>query len=328
VVRLSRKGLPGLRVVNNLRRLASRLAEIDRESPIDILEGGELDLFAVNRSAPGLKVLRMHGGPHFFATGPRPRVIGGLKERWAFHVADELCAVSHYVAEETRRLLGLGERRIEVIPNPIDTNAFQPSAVEEEGLIAFAGTVNERKGIRYLVRAMPRIVAAVPAARLEVYGGDSIDADSGKPFSQMAAGLIPPEIAARVHWKGRVQRAELPRTLGRASVGVYPSLMEAHPIAWLEGLALGKAVVASKTGPGPEVIDDGITGLLCDPRDPDSIAEKVIQVLLDATLRRRLGAAARRSAVERYALEPLVDRNLEYYQRITNGRGALKRRYA
>jgi glycosyltransferase involved in cell wall biosynthesis len=92
--------------------------------------------------------------------------------------------------------------------------------------------------------------------------------------------------------------------------------MEAMPIAWLEGLATGKAVVASQTGPGPEVIDDGVTGVLCEPHDPDSIAARVISLLRDAPARRRLGAAARRMAVERYSLEMLVKRNLDYYARI------------
>jgi glycosyltransferase involved in cell wall biosynthesis len=92
--------------------------------------------------------------------------------------------------------------------------------------------------------------------------------------------------------------------------------MEAMPIAWLEALAAGKAVVASETGPGPEVIDDGVTGLLCNPRDPSSIAGKIVRLLRDRDLRRRLGVAARSMAVERYSLERIVQQNLAYYARI------------
>jgi glycosyltransferase involved in cell wall biosynthesis len=86
------------------------------------------------------------------------------------------------------------------------------------------------------------------------------------------------------------------------------------PIGWLEGLATGKAVVASKTGPGPEIIDDGVTGLLCDPSSPASIAEKVVRLLKDREERRRLGAAARKLCVERYSLPALVERNILYYE--------------
>jgi glycosyltransferase involved in cell wall biosynthesis len=88
------------------------------------------------------------------------------------------------------------------------------------------------------------------------------------------------------------------------------------PIGWLEGLATGKAVVASKTGPGPEIIDDDVTGLLCDPADPNSIAEKTIRLLKSREERRRLGAAARKMCVERYSLPALVERNIAYYAQL------------
>ena len=125
---------------------------------------------------------------------------------------------------------------------------------------------------------------------------------------------MPPSVASRVTWKGRVARSTLPDALRRASVCVYPSHIEAMPIGWLEGLATGKAVVASKTGPGPEIIDDGVTGLLCDPADPASIADKVIRLLKDSAERRRLGAAARKLCVERYSLPALTERNIRYYE--------------
>jgi glycosyltransferase involved in cell wall biosynthesis len=88
------------------------------------------------------------------------------------------------------------------------------------------------------------------------------------------------------------------------------------PIGWLEGLATGKGVVASKTGPGPEIIDDGVTGLLCDPADPNSIAEKTIRLLNSREERRLLGTAARKMCVERYSLPAMVERNIEYYERL------------
>ncbi len=318
VIRISRRGLPIMRFLTNRRRLAEVLDRIHQKTTIDVVEGGELDLCGLNPSAPGLKLLRMHGGPHFFAAGSRPNLWKGLKERWAFHIADEICAVSRYVGETTRRLLGLGGRSIEVIPNPVDVETFAPSRlpVEEEGLIVFTGTLTERKGIRQLVQAMPRILAEVPHARLEAYGGEEISSSSRVPFLRVLEASVPPQMKTRIEWKGRVPRAALAAALQRASVAVYPSHMEAMPIGWLEGLACGKAVVASRTGPGPELIDDGITGLLADPHDPGSIAENVIRVLKDVAFRRRLGAAARAAAVERYSLEKLADRNLAYYHGI------------
>jgi glycosyltransferase involved in cell wall biosynthesis len=162
-------------------------------------------------------------------------------------------------------------------------------------------------------------LAAVPHARLEVYGGEVIDPAPPKPLTAELIRSMPREVAARVEWKGRVDRETLAHAIRRASICAYPSHMEAMPIAWLEGMATGKALVVSKTGPGPEIVDDGVTGLLCDPRDPDSIAEQIIRLLNDAPLRCRLGSAARQAAVQRYSLDKIVEQNLAYYRSLADG---------
>ena len=242
-----------------------------------------------------------------------------MRESWekrSFSRADHLCAVSHYVAETTRALLGLNGRPIAVIPNPVNTNVFrpQPEVAEIPGLIMFAGTVCEKKGVRQLVLAMERIVAASPAARLWVAGRDWIDPQTGESFTAKLKREMPPHLTDRIVFKGTVEHAQLPGLIAQASVCVYPSHMESWGLALLEGLATGKPVVASFTGPGKEVVEEQVSGLLCDPYDPDSIAEQVIALLKNDELRRRLGVHARRRAVELFSVDKLVNRNEEFYQ--------------
>jgi glycosyltransferase involved in cell wall biosynthesis len=311
VVRVPHRGLALLRFASNARRFHAALNRLNEQEPIDIIEGGEIDLYYLKKSSPGLKLLRMHGGPTFFQTGSRIQV---WKEARSFRLADRVCAVSQAVGEGTREMLKLGPVPIEVIHNPVDTDEYvADSSAEEDGLIVFAGTITPRKGICELIAAMPLILAKAPHARLEVYGGEAISPPPSTPLTATLIASMSPEVASRVEWKGRVPRHVLPGALKRASVCVYPSHIEAMPLAWIEALASGKAVVAAETGPGHEIIDDGVTGLLCNPRDPASIAAQIIRVLNDAKLRGELGAAARRSAVERYSLPRIVDRNLEYY---------------
>ena len=314
VIRVPSRGWPILRVLPNRLRQRRAFFDLHRRMPIDLIEGSEAAFARVGGGLPGLKLLRMHGGPAFFGIEDSRQL---RAERWSFRIADEICAVSRCVAEGTRRILGLGDRHIEVIPNPVNVDEFAPAPddSEEEGLIVFTGTVIERKGIRQLLQAMPAIVAAVPSAHLEVYGGEGIP-EPAVPFARVLNDSLSPEIAGRIAWKGRVPREALPAALRRASVCVYPSHIEAMPIGWLEGLATGKGVVASKTGPGPEIIDDGVTGLLCDPADPNSIAEKTIRLLNSREERRLLGTAARKMCVERYSLPALVERNIKYYERL------------
>jgi glycosyltransferase involved in cell wall biosynthesis len=305
-------------LVNGYRRRAV-LKRIQKEHAIDVLEGPESSLAVMPRFFPVPRAIRMHGGHHFFARtlGKAPTPWRGWLERRSFQRADYLCAVSKFVGETTRRLLRLGDRPIETLLNPIDTSRFapMPGVPEEEGLIVFVGTVCEKKGVRQLVEAMGRIVEAVPTAHLLIVGRDWRDPESGTSFTEKLRGSIPHGIESKVVFRGPVAQEDLPQILARASMCVYPSHMEALPIAWLEGLAMGKAVVAASTGPGPEVIEDGISGLLCDPHDPGSIAERVILALRDEPMRKRLGAEARRRAVDRFSVEPLVDRNLKFYAR-------------
>ncbi len=87
-------------------------------------------------------------------------------------------------------------------------------------------------------------------------------------------------------------------------------------MAWLEGMAMGKAVVASRLGPGPELIEDGRDGLLCDPRNREELAEAVIRCLKDPDLRARLGRAARERVVREFSAEAVVAKNVAFYERV------------
>ncbi|MGC8731863.1 MAG: glycosyltransferase family 4 protein [Halothiobacillaceae bacterium] len=319
VIRIPHTGIRGMGFMLNGIRLRQALWRVHRQTPIDILDSPELGLASIPVDFPATKVIRMHGGHHFFSVtlGSRPRPWRSWLERRSFARANALCGVSRYVAETTRTLLRLGKRPIEILPNPIDTNMFspRPDVEPEAGLIVFVGTVCEKKGVRQLIQAMPQIVDAVPQARLWVIGRDWSDPKTKRSFMQYLRELIPPELESHIVFRGPIERARLPDILAKAAVCVYPSHMEALPVAWLEGMAMGKPVVASRTGPGPEVIDDGVSGLLCDPYSPESIAERVIQTLKEPPLSRQLGQQARKRALEQFSIEVLTPRNEDFYQR-------------
>lgn len=318
VVRLANARVRGTGFIVNSRRFQAKLRRLHRETPIDVIEGPEVGLFAVPARFPAAKIIRMNGGHRFFTVtlGEPPQRWHSWIEKRSFAHADFLCAVSRYVAEETRKLLHLGDRPITILPNPVDVTRFKPndSVPEEAGLIVFAGTVVEKKGVRQLVQAMPQIVQAVPQAHLVVAGRDTVDSATGKSFTEHLRALVPHELRDKIEFRGAVANDQLPELMARAVLCVYPSHMEALPLAWLEGLAMGKAVVASRTGPGPEVIEDGVSGLLCDPHDPASIAAAIVRVLADDELRKRLGKAARAAAVEKFAIDVLVARNEAFYE--------------
>ncbi len=324
VIRLPHAGVRGLGYVVNGYRLASELKAVNRQCPIDVVDGPELSYANIHLNIPAAKVIRMNGGHHFFTTtlGRRPAIWRGWQEKRSFARANELCAVSEFVAETTRNLLKLGDRPIEILPNPVDTERFKPRPEihEEDGLIVFTGTLCEKKGVRQLIQAFPRIVAEIPWARMLIIGRDSIDPLSGSSFKSLLKKSVQPALRPRVEFSDFIENGLLPETLAKASVCVYPSHMEAQGIAIVESMAMGKAVVASQIGPGPEVVENDISGLLCDPHNPDSIAMKLINLLKDTSLRRQIGARARLRAVSKFSAETLVSRNADFYQRCVERR--------
>lgn len=326
IIRLPHPQTPGSGFLVNSSRIRRALAEIHDRRPIDVLEGSELSFALTPRNLPYPTVIRMHGGHHFFAVtlGQRPRPWRSWLEKRSFARATHLCAVSRFVGNTTSQLLGLGDREIEILMNPVDVTLFCPPRIsaEDERLVLFVGTVCEKKGIRQLTEAMPRIVERFPNALLLVCGRDSSDIRSGRSYTEQLRQTLPARIADRVVFQGPVAHASLPQVLAKAAVCVYPSHMEALGLACLEALAMGKAVVVSSTGPGPEAIEDGVSGLLCNPHEPASIAERVIAVLSDRALRERLGREARRRAVAHFGLQALIPRNEVFYSRARSTLGA------
>jgi glycosyltransferase involved in cell wall biosynthesis len=327
VIRLPQGRIPGLRIAANYSSIQRTLKRLHREQPIDILEGADRAFFLVSPRLPIPRILRMHGGHVATLTnlGQQPEKQKVIEERRSFRVATHLCACSRFVGETSRRRLDLGDRRIKVLLNPVDLRIFHPHdpRLEEDGLIVCVGTIIERKGIRQLVEAMPRVVEQYPRARLIAYGNDTVDPSTGGSYTKALQRQVPAAVADRVTFAGPVHRDQLPGLMTKASVCIYPSHVEALPIAWVEGLAMGKAVIGARIGPGPEVIEEGVSGLLCDPHDPADIAASLLRLLTDRDLRVRLGVAARERAERLFSLEKLVHENIAYYRECAHNGGPL-----
>jgi glycosyltransferase involved in cell wall biosynthesis len=318
VWRLRRAEMPLTRFLRNGWKATRKLRAL-RSEGLELVEGPE-NAFAALPRLPGLKkVIRMHGGHHFFAVtlGRKPKLWRAWQEKRSFEQADAICAVSRYVAEVTRELLGLGDMEIPILPNPVDVSVFRPipDIPEEPGLIVFAGTVCRKKGLEPLIRSMETVLREVPEARLVVAGRDQAEPGVGS-FREYLLRLMPPEVRRAVSFLGPVAHHELPELYARAQVCVFPSFMESQGIVFVEAMAMGKALVAPGIPPVLEMLEDEVQALVCDPHDPETIAAGLIRCLRDAELRRRLGAQGRQRAVERFSTEVLLAKNLAFYRQV------------
>jgi glycosyltransferase involved in cell wall biosynthesis len=127
------------------------------------------------------------------------------------------------------------------------------------------------------------------------------------------------EKIAQSRWKENIKllghRADVPNVLASLDVLVLPShAHEGIPQIVLQAQATARAVVATTVGGIPEVVEDGVTGLLVPPRNPKALAEKIEALLADPALRMRLGQAARAKIEKQHSLDAMGERLLGLYE--------------
>jgi len=204
-----------------------------------------------------------------------------------------------------------------IIPNGIDLQHFggthlQPIERYHDGRpnILFVGRLEKRKGFRYLMRAYPHIVEAIPNARLMVVG--AYDREDKEPFVRYAR----MHHLSSVRFVGRVSAAELPRYYKTCDVFCAPSTgFESFGIVLLEAMASGKPIVATGITGYRCVVEDGQEGLLVEPGNERALAGAIVKLLRDPALRQEMGERGRRKAA-RYDWPIIARQVLDFYQQL------------
>lgn len=301
-----------------LRRFVRSL---HRKRPFDLVESMDnWGLFPFGGGSGYPLVVRLHGATFLFdkelGLHTSDRFTHWL-ERRTLARADFLAGVSEWISRRELELAGVAREVDATIYNSVDPDFFapRPEVPVERGLIVFANSIHPRKGVRQLCQSMNLLGSTHPHARLLLIGKHIAMGESGRPLWEECLEEVRPEFRERVHFTGRLQyRSEVLEHLRRAEVCCYPSTLEGLGIAPLEAMSLGKPTVFSRTGPGAEVIEDGISGLLCDPHDPGDIAAKIGSILDDPSLGRRLGEAGRERVLHKFNRADWILRNEAFYR--------------
>lgn len=295
----------------------------------------------------GFTAKRLHGVPHVVTAHSleplRPwkaeQLGGGYRlsswvERTAFEDADAVIAVSGGMRRDILRSYpGIDPARVEVVYNGIDLSEWAPNhdadAVRALGVdpdrpaIVFVGRITRQKGLPYLLRAARRLPAEV---QLVLCAGAP---DTAEIMAEVT-GLVDELRAERdgVVWIDRhLPRGELTALLTAATAFVCPSIYEPLGIVNLEAMACGAPVVGTATGGIPEVVDDGVTGVLVPieqaddgtgtPLDPEryvtDLADALARVVADPERAREMGAAGRLRAEQHFAWDQIAARTREVY---------------
>ena len=316
VYRLPKSTWKFARFYDNIKNLLKKINEINTINTIDVVEGSELSFAFFPKKTSYKKVIRLHGGHHFFAIelNKKPAFWRSYQEKKSFKNADGFIAVSNYVGNQTKKYLN-SSFNFTTIYNTVDTEQFKNTNEQkyQKNSLLFVGTICEKKGIRQLVQSIPIIKKKFPDIVLNIIGRDW-KFPNGKSYIEYLKTYILDADKNNINIIGPVPHSEVSGYIAKTDICVYPSHMEAMPIAWLEGLAMGKKVVASKIGPGFELVKENETGLLIDPYSPEDISEKIIKVLANPKEAEIRGMNAREDILKRFNSESIINQNIEFYK--------------
>ena len=224
-----------------------------------------------------------------------------------------LIAVSEVARDSMSRYFP-GDYRI--IPNGVDPQRFSPDVTPVKELtdypqtVLFVGRFEPRKGLRYLLRAFPRVIKEFPEAKLVIVGKGFLEAYYRR--------YIQEHVKDNVVFKGYVNPEELPRYYVSCDIYCTPATgAESFGIVLLEAMASGRPIVASDIPGYRRVLDDNEQGLFFRACDPDDCAEKIITLLKDKEARARMGKNGRTKALL-YDWHIITENVARFYDEVMN----------
>lgn len=264
-------------------------------------------------------------------SGPSPLVVASRRvdfhlkrhafSRWKYGHVDVFIAASRMIAGILEHD-GIAADRIEVVHDGVNIDSIdrQP-AIDAHGafwlpsgapLVGNVAALAPHKGQRHLIDAMRLVVREMPDARLLVIG----DGELRDTLQQQVA-----ELGLERHVTLTGFRNDALGLMRSLDLCVMSSVTEGLGSAVLEAMACERAMVGTRAGGIPEVIEDDVTGLLVPPRDHEAMAAAVVRLLRDPDRRAQMGAAGRARVVSEFSVDALVQGTARVYQERSEGRG-------
>lgn len=234
-----------------------------------------------------------------------------LIHRLATRVIANSEAVRNYVVTQFR----IPPECVSVLHNAVDFGRFArargnferlfPEITTENKLVAVVANMHSAvKGHRDLIEAAQLICHAIPSVKFVLVG-------EGEQRCKIQEEVTSLDLDDNFLFLG--SRQDIPELLSCCDLSVLPSRAEGFPNAVLESMAAGLAVVATRVGGTTEMIEDGVSGVLVPPQDPQALAEAILRLLRDPQLARRLARAGQEQVRKRYSFDRLLLQLQEIY---------------
>lgn len=320
----------GVRVINDgpltprdYPAVAGRLLHRLRRLHIDVLHTHNFHASAMGMVAgrlagvPALVVTRHHCNETELLHKPWHRRIDQLSGRLAHltlansaYTMNVLVSKEHVPASKVRLLYyGIDLRPfLDVAPDSVG-RLRRELGLDGRFVLAIPGRLDRFKGHRFLLEAMPEVVRTLgPDVVLLVVGAGPMREALERQVREL-------QLEQTVRFLGH--RSDMPTVLAAADVVVVPSVIEAFGLVLVESMATGSAVVASEVGGIPEVVTDGVTGLLVPPQSAAALSQAIVRLHGDPALRARLGAQGVQEVTKRFRLDRMAADYKDVYLELT-----------
>jgi glycosyltransferase involved in cell wall biosynthesis len=246
-----------------------------------------------------------------------------LKLRWFVlrNYCDKILAVSNKTRRHHLEGGRLGEKKVITLYNGLDISRFKKpdESIQHEvrqslnlppirQIMITVAVLREPKGIQYMLKALPAILDKNPNSHYLIVG----DGDYGASLRDLAAGLA---LHEHVTFAGR--RTDIPALLSIGDVFVLPTLKDALPTVLIEALAAGIPIVASNVGGVPEIVEDGVNGLLVSPENPAELTRACLQILQNREFASQIIQAGNAFVQQRFNISVQIDQLIRIYEEVS-----------
>ncbi|MCI9096713.1 MAG: glycosyltransferase family 4 protein [Lachnospiraceae bacterium] len=218
------------------------------------------------------------------------------------------CTMLIALSEEWKRNLEsvVSPEKITVIENYCKIPDL--SGTEKKKQILFLGEIGKRKGCYDIPEIYGRVLEKGERLPL-IMAGDGELAEVKKLFEDR-------DLQKDISFPGWVRGADKDKCLKESGIFLFPSYYEGMPMAVLEAMAYGMAIVTTRVGGIPHLLEDGVNGYLCEPGDIEGLSKRLLELSKDGDKRRKMGERARQKAIEEYSMESHIKKLMDLYDRV------------
>jgi glycosyltransferase involved in cell wall biosynthesis len=240
--------------------------------------------------------------------------LADFEERAMTQSADMVLVMNEEMQRFASGAWGIASNTVKIRPNPYFPWDSKISAtISEQKVLGFIGRLEPRKGIVELAEALCQVLPDFPDWKVKIAGSSTGSCVSGTDPAQVVKKQLA-RFGDQIEFQDRIEPSDVPDWLASVGLCVFPSIWETFSYVTLEAAQAGKAIVGTRTGAVPDILDGGRSGLIVKPGDVKALAGALRKLMADAELRRSLGGAAKKRFEERFNPERVMGEILEVYR--------------